>query len=287
MKSRLFLISFIFLWSCNVPTSFRNKEHSEIKLYSYAFMNEQKEQFEVSFYAFIPYDLLVFTKKNSRFYAESELSLTVTDLTSNKQVFNYSWIEKVDEKFYSNTRNSKKSVITGRSFYQPEGEYLLALNVTDLDSRHQWNVQQKINVARFELCSDIVPMIKKDDSLQFVGHHISGEVDTLFCKFQVSEENTDEEIAYSILFADEVLASDTLLIGDISTNKTCLIAIPLEENWSGRLQIQLQLIEITKEVSVYVKRSVMDKYLSDIDEAVEIISIILSDKEIIELGKLR
>ncbi|MBC8213948.1 MAG: GWxTD domain-containing protein [Candidatus Marinimicrobia bacterium] len=287
MKIRYFIIILVLLWSCSIPFSFKkNEERSKIKLYSHTLINESQDEFDISLYAFIPYDYLVFTKKQDRFFAEIELSLTVTDLNSNLQVYNYSWNENVEEEFYDDTRNRKKTISTFTTFCQPEGEYRLSLNVQDTDSRHQWNVNQNILVQQFEIMSDVIPLTKQNDSLRFVGPRFQDDIDTLFCKFQISEELIDENLSYSVMFGEEELLFDSLKISDIKLEEFCLLPIPLENNWSGKLKIQLKLMESVKEISVFIKRHGMDKFLIDIDEAVGIIALILSDVEFKKLEKL-
>jgi len=254
------------------------------------------------FYSKIPYDELQFVKKDQRFYAQYELSVTVFDQYGNQAegqiVRRDIWVDDFEQ---TNLRN--KYDIASVTFDLSPSVYELLVGIMDFDSRKTGRrktrltvpayFQQPLELSDIMLADQMIP--DSTGKLQAVPNVIGNydnRQESLFLWFEIYDFiGLDSlQINYRILdLKDKVIRKFSEFRKLDGTRTEIVIHIPREELSAGRYKLEVSagkgkaVVKRVRDLSVHWMG--MPAFASDIDKAIEQLKYIADGKAMKKMKK--
>jgi len=179
-----------------------------------SFMSDQKGMSRLDVYLEVPYEQLHFTNVGQAFSSNYEVTMSFYD-SDNKLIDEKWWRKTVETRDYNESISTKQSDLAQRSFILPPKEYILAIQITDSDTKKTFRRKRQISVRDFSpglfATSDvmIVKRLNLDGPSKVVYPNISGSVGDLQQGFYIFFE------AYNRTSAD----SATILVSILNGKK--------------------------------------------------------------------
>ena len=206
--NKILLFTFILFFSCSTSEKITLEKSKEIDFkYDYYVLENGNIQFDVDY--FLPYDKLIFKKKENGFQSSVTISFSVIEIDKSI-LYNKSWLENIECDFFDETK-SNIDYIGSFSFELENKENIeMHIIVNDFINHKSYQKQKSIEVNENYNLKDLKFYTKIENkylNIDYVNESKLNDLDTLWIKYQIINENIDVDSLFfeikSLIFNEE------------------------------------------------------------------------------------
>jgi len=266
MKNNIFFIILLIFCSCSISRLNYDDEEKIINLnYDYFFIEDGSIYFDI-FYS-IPYQELIFLKKDDGFHSKLISSISIKD-EDNNTVFSDSWSDEIFFDYYEKTKSREEKILNFSISLQKNILYSIDIELHDYLNQKHWNFKSHLNTNSFESLSDLKLYVKENN--QFINienfkNNSYDSIDTIWVKYQIVDDAINSnsvtfeivENSISSTTKNQIIEIDSSQIFNYSIN---LVPISLSEFSSGRITVNCYYKDIHKQKSLILSNRKLIEY---------------------------
>ncbi len=261
-------------------------------------------------YIEVPYAAIQFNKIGSNFESSYEVTVNIYD-SSETQINEKWWIEKINVKDYQQTVSRSLSSLNHRSFMLPPGRYFVSVQIKDRETGKTSSMKRRVDVRKYFSIpfsiSDVMlaNRVELDSGKTIVYPNISGDVgnvrDTFFLVFETYNNISADSANFSIRISNvkgDIVQSDSFTQAIKSKKEYCFRIVPTANLLAGDYLLQINAVprsvrslDDTVSLSVSVSRTFALRWrgvpisIADLDIAIEQMQYILDRDKVEEMRK--
>ena len=190
--NKILLFTFILFFSCSTSEKITLEKSKEIDFkYDYYVLENGNIQFDVDY--FLPYDKLIFKKKENGFQSSVTISFSVIEIDKTI-LYNKSWLENIECDFFDKTKSNIDYI--GNFSFELENKENIEMHmiVNDFINHKSYQKQKSIEVNENYNLKDLKFYTKIESkylNIDYVNESKLNDLDTLWIKYQIINENID------------------------------------------------------------------------------------------------
>lgn len=190
--NKILLFTFILFFSCSTSEKITLEKSKEIDFkYDYYVLENGNIQFDVDY--FLPYDKLIFKKKENGFQSSVTISFSVIEIDKTI-LYNKSWLENIECDFFEKTKSNIDYI--GNFSFELENKENIEMHiiVNDFINHKSYQKQKFIKVNENYNLKDLKFYTKIENkylNIDYVDESKLNDLDTLWIKYQIINENID------------------------------------------------------------------------------------------------
>jgi len=288
LKNKKIILLCLLCFSCStrIDNSFKKKDNLNFIVEQLTISDNQSQ---LSLNLEIPFNKLVFNKKNDGFY--SQITIDVFILDENQKVsYSSSWDENIKLDYYEDTKDISPYHIKHLFNLPIGGEYSVNIIANDFVNHLSFMGNKEFIVNDDNYLSDLLlyyknnnEFLKYSNNLDIIG------IDTLWTKYEVIKRNSKKEsekirLFYEFIHKNKVVYSktinDEILIEDL--NK--YYSIPLINKSFDKLKIEILFNDQIRSDVFEFKNMVVDNF--NIEELIGPMQYVLNYREFLSFVDL-
>ena len=190
--NKILLLTLILFFSCSTSEKITLEKSKEIDFkYDYYVLENGNIQFDVDY--FLPYDKLIFKKKENGFQSSVTISFSVIEIDKTI-LYNKSWLENIECDFFDKTKSNIDYI--GNFSFELENKENIEMHiiVNDFINHKSYQKQKFIKVNENYNLKDLKFYTKIENkylNIDYVNESKLNDLDTLWIKYQIINENID------------------------------------------------------------------------------------------------
>lgn len=190
--NKILLFTLILFFSCSTSEKITLEKSKEIDFkYDYYVLENGNIQFDVDY--FLPYDKLIFKKKENGFQSSVTISFSVIEIDKTI-LYNKSWLENIECDFFDKTKSNIDYI--GNFSFELENKENIEMHiiVNDFINHKSYQKQKFIKVNENYNLKDLKFYTKIENkylNIDYVNESKLNDLDTLWIKYQIINENID------------------------------------------------------------------------------------------------
>ena len=190
--NKILLFTLILFFSCSTSEKITLEKSKEIDFkYDYYVLENGNIQFDVDY--FLPYDKLIFKKKENGFQSSVTISFSVIEIDKTI-LYNKSWLENIECDFFDKTKSNIDYI--GNFSFELENKENIEMHiiVNDFVNHKSYQKQKLIELNENYNLKDLKFYTKIENkylNIDYVNESKLNDLDTLWIKYQIINENID------------------------------------------------------------------------------------------------
>jgi len=192
--NKILLFTFILFFSCSTSEKITLEKSREIDFkYDYYVLENGNIQFDIDY--FLPYDKLIFKKNKNGFQSSVTISFSVIEIDKTI-LYNKSWLENIECDFFDKTKSNIDYI--GNFSFELENKENIEMHmiVNDFINHKSYQKHKSIEVNENYNLKDLKFYTKIESkylNIDYVNESKLNDLDTLWIKYQIINENIDVE----------------------------------------------------------------------------------------------
>ncbi len=293
MKNNFILILVLLFSSCSLPVSIISKKETKIDIkYDHYYLDQKQSLLDLYFY--VPYESLIFIKKEDGFYSNVVYSVKFKN-KDNKVLYSDSWSELVYLEYFEKTTSSAYYVSDYNFIFDSmeiKDVETVYIEINDYENHKYWDKTIILNIKESEVLSDLVLFFKDNDNYEkteILDYDEYSNIDTLWIKYQIIDDIIDSngvrfDIKQKKINTEQDYLSLIIDKENITSYQINLLPISIAGLSSDNLMIDCYYKDIKKEIFVSFTNNAFSEY--DYEILVEPFTYLLEEEDYINYAEL-
>ena len=243
LKNKKIILFCLLCFSCSSRVDDNLKKTGDLNFIVKQLEIKENES-ELSLNLKIPFNKLVFNKKNDGFH--SQITIDVFILDENKNIsYSKSWDENIKLDYYEDTKDKKPYHVNHLFNLLIGGEYSINIIVNDFVNHLSFTGEKEFIVNDDNYLSDLLLFYKRNNEfLKFSNDLDISGIDTLWTKYEIIKRNSKNEsetikLSYEFMHKNNIVFSNTIN-NEISIKEiNKYYSIPLIKKSFDKLKIEI------------------------------------------------